>query len=128
MSLRTLLDRFRRPAPAEADTAPAVSRARPVGSVTVNVRPDTAALRPPPLPRRPDPTPCTRGRLHVEVAISHTRAALADLDRWADTDDPAEARVRHVAACHQLEAARHTLARAHRALLHHTTAQEDAPW
>lgn len=116
MSLRTLLQRFRRPAPAGGEILAPVSRAHPVGTATLLVLPDTSALRPP-LPQRPPATPQTRARLHLEVAVSQSRAALADIIRWADCEDPAEARVRHVAACHQLDAAQTTLDKARRALL-----------
>ena len=124
MSLRSLLDRFRRPTPTLAwEEVPATSRAHPVGTVVVNVFPDTTRLRAP-LPRRPPATPHTRATLHLEVALTQIRAALADIDRWADTPDAAEARVRRVAACHQIDAVRARMADAHRALLHQQTEEE----
>ena len=124
MSLRRLLDRFRRPTPALVwEEVPATSRAHPVGTATVNVLPDTTRMRAP-LPRRPLATPHTRATLHLEVALSQIRAALADINRWSDTDDPAEARVRRVAACHQIDAVRARMADAHHSLLHQATRKD----
>lgn len=115
MSLRTLLQRFRRPAPAGGEILPPVSRAHPVGTATLVVLPDISALRPP-LPQRPPVTRAARARMHLERAAGHVQGAMTDLDRWTDSPDSTQGRVHRVAAHHQFDAAQDALATARRTL------------